>query len=224
MKLIFLGDSLMQYNDESTFPQTGWPQMISSFLKPERKIEIKNFAKNGRSTKSFLDEKRFDEALVSVSENDIVFISFSHNDEKKEDETRYTIASTSYKENLNFMYDKVKEKKADVIFVTPVTRLKYDEKGNLLHTHLDYPKYMKELADELKITYIDLEKITYELLSKEDYMYNSKYYMILEKDRYDNYKEGLKDTTHLNRCGADFISFLVYRELKKNEKYKDLFM
>ena len=221
MNFVFLGDSLMQQNDMSTFPQTGWPSKFNKFVRPEKEILFKNFAKNGRSTKSFIDEGLFDAALSVTKKGDIAFISFGHNDEKKEDETRYTDSKTSYVNNLKFMYDKIKEKGADVIFLTSITRLKYqDEK--LLRTHLDYPDEMKKLALRLDAKCIDLEKITYDELKPYEYFYNSKYYMVLPKGRYDNYMEGLVDNTHLNNLGAVWISFLVYKELKKDDKYKDL--
>ena len=46
MKLICMGDSTMQYNDETTFPQVGWPQALAELLKKE--VFLMNFAKNGR--------------------------------------------------------------------------------------------------------------------------------------------------------------------------------
>ncbi len=52
MKFIFIGDSLRQENDSSTYPQEGWPRERKGFY-PE--IYRVNLAKNGRSTKSFLD-------------------------------------------------------------------------------------------------------------------------------------------------------------------------
>ena len=54
MKLICMGDSIMQYNTWKTYPQTGWVQMLDRFLLPG--IQILNFARNGRSTKSFINE------------------------------------------------------------------------------------------------------------------------------------------------------------------------
>lgn len=33
MKIILMGDSTMQTNDASTYPQVGWGQMLSLFLK-----------------------------------------------------------------------------------------------------------------------------------------------------------------------------------------------
>ena len=88
MRVLCLGDSIMQYNDFSAFPQTGWVQELARFF-PET-TEWLNFARNGRSTKSFIDEGRFDRVRAEAQKNDIVLIGFGHNDEKKYDENRYT--------------------------------------------------------------------------------------------------------------------------------------
>ena len=52
-KIFWAGDSTVQTNDYSTFPQTGIGQVFPIFLKEGYQVE--NHAKNGRSTKSFLD-------------------------------------------------------------------------------------------------------------------------------------------------------------------------
>ena len=54
--IFWAGDSTVQYNDILTFPQTGIGQVMNLFLKPE--VRVENHAKNGRSTKSFIDESR----------------------------------------------------------------------------------------------------------------------------------------------------------------------
>ena len=66
MNNIFLiGDSTCQTNDESTFPQVGWGQFFEEYLKSPAKVH--NFAKNGRSSKSFFEEQK-DQGLL---DNDV---------------------------------------------------------------------------------------------------------------------------------------------------------
>lgn len=48
-RIITLGDSTMQFNNFLKFPQTGWPQALERFVRPD--VEILNFAVNGKSTK-----------------------------------------------------------------------------------------------------------------------------------------------------------------------------
>lgn len=78
--IYWAGDSTVQYNSILTYPQTGIGQVFHLFVKPE--VRIENHAKNGRSTKSFLDEGRFTVMLDRMGEGDFLFIQFGHNDEK----------------------------------------------------------------------------------------------------------------------------------------------
>ncbi|MDE7018469.1 MAG: GDSL family lipase, partial [Lachnospiraceae bacterium] len=96
--IFWAGDSTVQYNGIMTYPQTGIGQVLHLFLKPEVKVE--NHAKNGRSTKSFIDESRLPAIYDKISEGDFFFIQFGHNDEKKEDPDRYTEPFSDYMVNL----------------------------------------------------------------------------------------------------------------------------
>ena len=176
MKIICLGDSLMQENGPETYPQEGWPQELHYFLQNPL-IPVLDLALNGRSTKSYIDEGHFAEALEKAQEGDVVFISFGHNDEKKEDPKRYTDPYGSYQSNLALMNGKFQEKGCKVFFFTSMTRLHYDEKGVLLHTHGDYPQAMKEVAKRLGVTCFDLEKLSYDFLAPSSFETNCGYYM-----------------------------------------------
>ena len=53
-----IGDSIMQTNKYNTYPQTGWGQVLYLFANED--VKIINLAKNGTSTKSFIDQGRFE--------------------------------------------------------------------------------------------------------------------------------------------------------------------
>ena len=72
-KIYLLGDSTCQTNNEDTYPQTGWGQLLNLFV--NENYEVVNLAKNGRSTKSFIDEGLFETCKNNLKENDIVIIS-----------------------------------------------------------------------------------------------------------------------------------------------------
>ena len=55
-RIFWAADSTVQTNDYTTYPQTGIGQVFPLFVKPE--YQVCNHAKNGRSTKSFMDEGR----------------------------------------------------------------------------------------------------------------------------------------------------------------------
>ena len=74
--IFWAGDSTVQYNGIMTYPQTGIGQVFHLFLKPDVKVE--NHAKNGRSTKSFIDESRLPAIYDKISEGDFLFIQFGN--------------------------------------------------------------------------------------------------------------------------------------------------
>lgn len=94
-----IGDSTManKIKPEEN-PERGWGQMLSAFFNED--VIIDNRAVNGRSTRSFINEKRWEAVYNVLKPGDYVFIQFGHNDEKVADSTRYTNPHTSYRYNL----------------------------------------------------------------------------------------------------------------------------
>jgi lysophospholipase L1-like esterase len=223
MNLLCLGDSLMQQNPPETFPQAGWHEGLSEYLHDPEKDHVLNFALNGRSTKSFLDEGQYGKALDAASGGDAAIISFGHNDEKKGDATRYTIPFGRYQDNLLAMAQGFRKKNCDVLFVSSICRLKYDGKGKLLDTHGEYPRAMEEAARKIGADYLDLNKLTYEYLSEHPYSTDASFFMVCAPGEYPNYPDGLNDTSHLNIVGAKWICRLLMPKLKKISYLKGLF-
>ena len=54
---------------------------------------------NGRSSKKFIDEGRWETVVNKIRPGDYVFIQFGHNDEKPQPE-RHTDPGTTFDENL----------------------------------------------------------------------------------------------------------------------------
>lgn len=214
MKIIAMGDSLMQFNDYSTFPQTGWVQVLDRFMNDPKKVRVCDYALNGRSTKSFIDEGQYQKALDDVEKGDVVLVSFGHNDEKHQDPSRYCPAFTTYQENLTRFYNEITAKGGIVIFLSSIERLKYED-GKLTYSHLDYPKAMEEVSKKLGAYYIDLNKLTHDFYSKYNFEDNKKYVMTFPSNTYENYPEGKEDTTHLTMLGAMNVCKLVVPYLSK---------
>ena len=213
MKFVFMGDSTMQENSQKTYPQVGWPQALPLFF--DEKIEYRNFAKNGCSTKSFIDKGYFNNAIESLSEGDYCFIEFGHNDQKEYDKTRYTNYD-EYQKNLRLMIDEVRNKKAIPVLLTSIYRRCFNENGKLeLNNHLDYPKKMIELANKLDVLVIDMTSLTFELIESLGIDNSKRLFMNFEPGIYDNYLCGKEDNTHLRFDGAYYISKLFVQELIK---------
>jgi lysophospholipase L1-like esterase len=77
-----IGDSTMADKKPSTEPERGWGQMLQSFFKDS--VKIVNYAQNGRSSKSFIDEGLWQAVLDGLQPGDYVIIQFGHNDNKEE--------------------------------------------------------------------------------------------------------------------------------------------
>jgi lysophospholipase L1-like esterase len=211
--IYWAGDSTVQTNSFLTYPQTGIGQEMGRYLK--RNIRIENHARNGRSTKSFLDEGRFDVIADRISAGDFLFIQFGHNDEKKEDPARFTEPGTAYKENLKFMADAAFKKGAFPVLITPLERRKFTEGKLTACAHEPYVKAMKELAEKEGIPLIDLNAMSREALEKAGPEESLGWYMHLPSGKYAAYPEGKEDDTHLQVSGAFFYAGLVAEGLKK---------
>ena len=106
--VFMIGDSTMANKKlEGNNPERGWGQMLPGFFTED--IRVDNHAVNGRSSKSFIDEGRWDKVIAHVQKGDYVFIQFGHNDEKP-DEARHTEPGTTFDANLRRFVRETKEK------------------------------------------------------------------------------------------------------------------
>ena len=183
MKTIFwAGDSTVQYNDITTYPQTGIGQVFHLFVKPD--VIISNHAKNGRSTKSFIDESRLPAIYDQITEGDFLFIQFGHNDEKKADPARYTEPFSDYKINLGKFINVARNKKAFPVLITPLERRCFTVEGALgAGEHGDYVKAMKQTANELAVPLIDLYSMSRDELEKAGAEKSKEWYMHLPQGK-----------------------------------------
>lgn len=218
-KIITLGDSTMQFNDYTKYPQTGWPQALTRFIKQD--VQILNFAKNGRSTKSFIEQGLLEEASKYMSDGDLVLIEFGHND-SKDDSLRHTEPFTSYKENLKKMVETAQMHKCDVILLTSIAERKFVN-GHVINTHGKYPEAMMELAKEMNIPCIDLHKLTMEVLENTGEEKTKMFFMNFQDNTYTSI-DGKSDDTHLRYDGAFMVTKCFFEEMMKINLRKELFI
>ena len=225
MRILCLGDSIMQYNDWTSYPQTGWVQLLDRFFVPG--TQILNFARNGRSTKSFISEGRFDQVLSQAQKGDFALIQFAHNDEKKNDPDRYASPEKGgeFRQNLTMFVKKLMEKGVKPLLLTPVTRRKF-EGDVIVNSHGDYPEAIKETAEELNIPCMDLTKATMDYFEKAGEKGSRRFFMNFESGLYENFPEGKSDDSHLRPDGASVVSRLfiscLLKEKDKWSEYKAL--
>lgn len=212
--IYWAGDSTVQYNSILTYPQTGIGQVFHLFVKPE--VRIENHAKNGRSTKSFLDEGRFSAISNRIEEGDFLFIQFGHNDEKKQDPARYTEPFSTFIENLETFVNAARERGAYPVLISPVERRCFGEDGILqAGEHTDYVAAMKQAAKAFNVPLIDLCAMSREKLAEAGEEKTREWYMHLPAGRYASHPEGLTDNTHLKYEGAVTYAECIARGLKE---------
>ncbi|MCR4793083.1 MAG: rhamnogalacturonan acetylesterase [Lachnospiraceae bacterium] len=211
--IYWAGDSTVQFNNIYTYPQTGIGQEMCRYLKKD--IRVENHAKNGRSTKSFLDEGRFDTISRSLSEGDFLFIQFGHNDEKAEDPSRYTEPLGAYYDNLKFMADAALSAGAHPVLITPLERRKFREGKLDTQAHAPYVQAMKKLAEDTGTALIDLNAMSRRALEEAGEEKSLEWYMHVPAGVYDAFPDGKEDDTHLKHEGAVFYAGLIADALKE---------
>ncbi len=209
-RIIWLGDSTVTYNKISTYPQTGLSQGLLWYLKDD--VFLRSFAINGRSTKSFIEQGRLDEADSYIEAGDLVFITFAHNDEKKEDTLRYTDPDTTFKENLKRMIAVAKKHGAYPVLFTPIARRLFDAEGNFLPgSHGVYPEKIREVAAEEDLPLVDLTAATESYLTSVGDFASRPLYVFP------------KDNSHLQMQGAvTYAGFIAEALASFGSPYSDV--
>jgi lysophospholipase L1-like esterase len=213
VRLFLIGDSTMADKPLIGTAERGWGQVFPLFF--ERGIVVENHARNGRSTKSFITEGRWQAVLDKLQQGDYVFIQFGHNDAKKEDTSRYAEAHTDYKGNLLRFVTEARAKGATPILLTPVSRRQFDDHGNLVDTHGDYPIVVREIAAEQKVPLIDVHQSSMQLIGTLGSENSKKDFVWIKPDLYTANRAGRQDNTHFNEPGALKIARLVAEGVKK---------
>ena len=211
-----IGDSTManKVKPEEN-PERGWGQMLPLFFNDN--ITIDNRAVNGRSTRSFIAEKRWDDILKTLKKGDYVFIQFGHNDAKEKDSLRYTNPHTAYRHNLIRFVEESRVKGATPIIFSSIVRRNFNEKGVLISTHGDYTMEARLVAQEYNVPFIDMEYLT-ELLEQSYGPEKSKQlHLHYKAGEIPYYKEDKADDTHLCVKGATEVAKIAVQELKKTK-------
>ncbi|WP_207533935.1 rhamnogalacturonan acetylesterase [Desertivirga arenae] len=208
--IYIIGDSTAANKEAKAFPETGWGMKLQDFFKGN--VSVDNRALNGRSTKSFLNENRWQPIINQLKAGDYVFIEFGHNDEKiNKPGTGTTLEE--FKTNLVKYVNETRAKKACPVLLTPVMRRSFVN-GVFQDSHGEYPAVTRRVADSLHVPLIDMHKKTEKLIiglgeEKAKSLFN---YV----DSGDvNYPKGKKDDTHFNPYGAQKMAELVVEGIRE---------
>jgi lysophospholipase L1-like esterase len=196
------GDSTMAEKTSDKRPETGWGEYLQSQF-DESKVKIENHAQNGRSTKSFINEGRWQKIVESLKKGDYVFIEFGHNDEKLDKPGTGAAANGEYRDNLIRFVKDVRSKKAFPVLLTPVMRRRFNERGEFFDTHGEYPDAVRKVAAEYKVPLIDMHRRSEAIIKNLGVEDSKKLFLILKPKEHPNYPNGSDDNTHFSAFGAE---------------------
>lgn len=209
------GDSTAAPKLETKRPETGWGEQLQKRF-DEKRVRIDNHAANGRSTKTFISEGRWQTLVDKVKEGDYVLIQFGHNDQAKEKGERYT-PPDDFRANLARFVAEVRAKKATPVLMTPVMRRRFDKEGKFYDVHGEYPDLTRRVAAEQKVTLVDMHRMSEKVLVKYGPEESRKLFLQLKAGENPNYPNGVDDNTHFSPLGADLMAALAvdgFREQK----------
>jgi len=211
-RIFLVGDSTMADKPLAGNPERGWGQMFPAFLTGS--AVVRNHARNGRSTRSFLNEGRWQAVRDQLQPGDYVFIQFGHNDAKKADTSRYADAHTDYRDNLLRFVREARSKGAVPVLITPVCRRKFDSTGAFVDSHADYPGVVREIAAAEYVPLIDLHARSRELIERIGPEESKKFFLWVKSGVYRSLPEGKRDDTHFSAPGAATVAGLVVEEIR----------
>jgi len=205
-----IGDSTMADKDIKAYPETGWGMPFEHFF--DSSVTVDNRAKNGRSTKSFIAEGRWDAVMQTIKAGDCVLIQFGHNDEVPT-KTNYT-PEDQFVANLTRFIRDSRDKKAIPVLITPVARRKFDAAGKIQETHEAYAALVRKVAKDQNTPLIDLDNESQTLLQQFG-PENSKWlFNYLQPGEHPNYPEGRTDDTHFSEFGARKMAEIVLNDIR----------
>lgn len=209
------GDSTMAEKLPEKRPETGWGEALQSFFDQDT-VRIENHAKNGRSSRTFIEEKLWQAITDKLKKGDYVFIEFGHNDAAKNRTERYT-PPEDYRRNLVRFITEVREKNAIPVLLTPVMRRRFDNDGRFQDTHGEYPDIVRAVAAEHNTPLIDMHRKSERVLKQYGVEESRKLFLQLKPGENANYPNGVEDNTHFSPAGAEVMAGLAVegiRELK----------
>lgn len=235
--VFMIGDSTMADKPlDKENQERGWGQMLPLYF--EGPIKVDNHAVNGRSSKSFIDEGRWDVVREKIRPGDYVIIQFGHNDEKAKSPDRYTVPGGTFDANLKKFVTEAREKGATPVLMNSIVRRNFPAYGKaaeqtddrqktwknglenypaegdtLVDTHGAYLDSPRNVAAELGVAFVDMNRLTHDLVQGMGTEPSKALFMWMPAGVYEFAPGGRIDNTHLNVFGAITVSRLAVNGL-----------
>ena len=196
VRLVLVGDSTVT-------EESGWGLGFRRFVNDG--AEVVNLAASGRSSKSYLDEGRWTDALAR--KGDFYLIQFGHNDEPGKGPERETDPETTFRANITRYVDEARAIGARPVLVTSLVRRLYKDDGTIRTTQTPYVEAVRQLAAEKSVPLVDLHAIS---TADAEHAGDEVWADLSPRD-----EKGEVDRTHLNAKGSEVVAGFVIRELRK---------
>ncbi len=230
--IFVIGDSTAANKDTTGGKvERGWGMMLQRCFDPDV-IVVDNHAVNGRSSKSFIGEGRWDKVVSLIRPGDYVIIQFGHNDEKAQP-NRHTDPGSTFDYNLAKYVRETREQGGIPVLMNCVVRRNFlvktpevaddellrnttfSDGGNmvegdsLIDTHGLYRVAPRDVARRMNCHFIDANQITHDLeqgLGREG---SKKLHMWFLPGQEPSLPKGKQDNTHYNIYGAQVVADLL---------------
>lgn len=207
--LFILSDSI--YDGASGLEGIG--DKIDEFFNSEY-VTVTNEAVSGHTMQSSAEAGNLNAVLNAIKPGDYVLVSFAHNDSKYnssgfvmvEKDMQAPYAPGTYQDALTRYAETIRARGGNPIFATSLARYRTGEK--IGKDHGSYIEAMRELAKELNIPLIDLNKYSVQLLKDDNETAKTRYIM-------STLGAASPDTTHLTDEGAIFFAKWIAGQIKQ---------
>ena len=229
--IFVIGDSTAANKDISGGKQErGWAMALQCYF--DDNVVIDNHAVNGRSSKSFINEGRWDKVLSLIKPGDYVIIQFGHNDEKVQPD-RHTDPGSTFDYNLARFVRETREHGGIPVLMNSVVRrnflikapviaddeqlhtstfsdgAKTTEGDSLIDTHGLYRIAPCDVAQRMNCHFIDANRITHDLEQSLGTEESKKLHMWFLPGTEPSEPKGKQDNTHYNIYGAHAVARLL---------------
>lgn len=221
---LLAGDSTLDdHGRKPRPPYASWGTTLEKSMKPGCKVD--NYAKSGRSTKSFIAEGHWAKLVAAIKPGDFVGIQFGHNDQKWskpiDEELRFADPNGLFRENVRKFVAEVRAKGGKPVLMSPIVRGTFGKDGKLRDRADErgislgsYAKAMQELSVELKTEFVDMNRLTHDLLEKVGKEEAMKFFVISTGFVKSKDGEPAKDVTHPIAAGAEAFAKLFVDDVK----------
>ncbi len=192
----------------------GWGQYLSQYFNSNF-VRVENHARSGRSSKSFIEEKRLDVILSRIKAGDYLFVMFAVNDSADDTSNRKTNPASTYKAYLRVYAAKAREKGAIPVFVAAQIKCTYNAQGQYTNSVQGYPQAMRELGREIGVAVLDLNRESIDHLTAVGPPEGNRWYAT-------NPSTGAFDYIHLSPYGADKYARLLSRLVPRTKGLETL--